>query len=490
MHPSCAKRSLVPLPPRRSQSRRRQARRASGGWADRPAAPDLCADATASPEVEQDPEVGDDARDGSPACSRSARIGGCDESEGQRGPGSEQAANGWGAGQADDGQTARPLARPSAGRPARAGMTEKLGRFSLLRRIGSGGMAEVYLARALSAPGTGELLALKRIRPQLSGDADFVAMLAEEAGLSMQLQHPNIVRTHELGHIAGQYYLCMELVEGIDLYRLMLLLDRINTQIPLTISAYIIQQVCNGLNHAHYFKNDAGKQLGIIHRDVSPMNILLSYQGDVKICDFGIAKASSCAGVTKRGVIKGKYHYLSPEYASGGSIDRRTDVFSAGICLWEAICSRMLYLVDDEHELLDVVRAARIPPPSTFRPAVPLQLERIVLKALSRNVDARYPDCAELARDLTCYLQECNENFARDRLADFLHNTLAKEGDGLGRAGGPEPERLAGPCRRRPDQLTARIELSSAHGSGSDPCTEDRTAGPEQPGGGRDSEEC
>lgn len=351
-------------------------------------------------------------------------------------------------------------------------MAEQFGPFSLLRLLGSGGMAEVYLARIDEPPGEGRLCALKRIRAQFSGDAEFIAMLAEEAGISARLDHPNIVHTYELGQVQGQYYISMEYVEGIDLYRLMQRLEDENLSVPFPMAAYVTREVCRGLGYAHALKSADGQPLGLIHRDVSPMNVLLSRQGDVKLCDFGIAKATSRVGMTKSGVIKGKFHYLSPEYASGGRIDRRTDVFSTGICLWEMLCGRMLYDVQDGQALLDVVRAAEVPPPSRFRPEVPPRLEQIVLRALDRRLAARYPGCDELGLELDSYLEECHPNFARDHLAEFLHNTVPDESEGRGQSGSTERSmqpRHAGEqrssCRRKPDQLTARIELTAASSS-------------------------
>ena len=359
-------------------------------------------------------------------------------------------------------------------------MIDRFGKYELLRKIASGGMAEVYLARE---PSASRAVALKRIRPRFSGDAEFIAMLREEARISMGLRHPNIARTLEFGKVGSQYYLAMEYVEGIDLYQLLLRLDEIGIGMPHSISAWIGAQVCAGLDHAHQSRDANGAHLHIVHRDVSPMNILLSRNGEVKVCDFGIAKASTRAGMTKSGVIKGKFHYLSPEYAQGLPIDHRSDIFSTGICLWEMICGRMLYLEDDDHSLLELVRAAQITPPRSLRPDLPEELERIVLRALSPEREQRYPGAWELGAELSDFLQRWEPNFARDQVGQFLHNALGKRGQ-------PRPLQVASTTEhqdaggleqsietghRKPDQETARIDLRDGETQGSN-----RTRGPGQ----------
>ncbi len=323
---------------------------------------------------------------------------------------------------------------------------ERFGRYRLLRKIASGGMADVYLAEDPD----GRRVAIKRIRASLSGDPEFVSMLEQEGRISMLLGHPNIIQTREVGREGDQYFIAMEYVDGIDLYRLMLELDRSGTEIPHEVTAYVGLQVCSALAYLHGLTEPGGRPMRLIHRDVSPMNVLLSWNGEVKICDFGIAKARDMASRTKSGVIKGKFNYLSPEYASGQPIDHRSDMFSLGICLWEMICGRMLFLEDDGHSVLEAVREARVPPPSAFREDVPPELERIVLKALQRAPEARFESCGHMAGALQELSQALAPGFARDHLAQFLHNGLHSFES---RAHGDAPP------GRRPDQATARIDL-------------------------------
>ncbi|MFI5289596.1 MAG: serine/threonine protein kinase, partial [Polyangia bacterium] len=232
-------------------------------------------------------------------------------------------------------------------------MSERaLGPYRLLSQLAVGGMAEIYVAKTAGVGGFEKLIALKVIHPNFSEDPEFVQMLVDEAKLSVQLQHANIVQTFDLGRIDEQYYIAMELIDGIDLYRLLRQASEKEIDFPFEVAAFIAQETSSGLDYAHRKRDSKGRPLKIVHRDVSPQNVLVSYDGQVKIVDFGIAKAALRGQQTAAGVIKGKYYYMSPEQAWGDPIDARSDVFSTGILLYEMLVGQMLYLEEDLDVLL------------------------------------------------------------------------------------------------------------------------------------------
>ena len=236
----------------------------------------------------------------------------------------------------------------------------QFGPYQLIKRIAYGGMAEIHLAKTQGIRGFERLLALKVIHPKYSEDQEFIDMLIDEAKIAVQLNHANIGRIFDLGRIDTTYYIAMEFIDGKDLYQLLVRCAELDIHIPIDLIAFIGLEMAAGLQYAHTQKDNYGRPLNIIHRDISPQNILLSYDGEVKIVDFGIAKASQRSRETESGVIKGKFFYMSPEQAWGHAIDGRTDIFSTGICLYEMITGQMLYNEDKALALLDMVRRAEI----------------------------------------------------------------------------------------------------------------------------------
>ena len=216
----------------------------------------------------------------------------------------------------------------------------KFGDYTLVRSLGKGGMAEVYHAQAVNNQGVLQNLALKIIHPHLSNDREFVKMIIDEAELSTKLNHPNIVHIYHLGNEAGTYYIAMELIDGCDVYQALVNYEKLNKRFDCEVAAFIIYEASSGLHYAHNRHDEFGRPLNIIHRDISPQNIQLSKSGEVKIVDFGIAKADQRQTHTQQGVIKGKYSYMSPEQAWGDSIDHRSDIFSLGICLYEMLLEK------------------------------------------------------------------------------------------------------------------------------------------------------
>jgi eukaryotic-like serine/threonine-protein kinase len=307
-------------------------------------------------------------------------------------------------------------------------MSERtLGGYRLLSQLAVGGMAEIYVAKAAGVGGWEKLVALKVIHPNFSEDPEFVQMLVDEAKLAVQLQHANIVQTFDLGRVDEQYYIAMELIDGVDLYKLLRQASEREIDFPYEIAAFIAQEACNGLDYAHRKRDSKGRPLQIVHRDVSPQNILCSFDGEVKIVDFGIAKAARRGRQTAAGVIKGKYYYMSPEQAWGDPIDGRTDVFSTGILLYEMLVGQMLYLEEDLDTLLDKVRKANIPPPSTKRAGLPTDLEGVVMRALRKRADDRFPTAGEMGVALGKFLRDYAPDFNRARLSNFIQDVLGDD---------------------------------------------------------------
>ncbi len=283
-----------------------------------------------------------------------------------------------------------------------ADLPRPFGRFTLLRRLAAGGMAEVYLAKTAGAAGFEKLVAIKRIHSRHAADEGFGSMLLEEAKLSVSLSHRNIVQTLDLDRVDGAYVLVMEHVDGYDAHQVLDSLRRAGRLFPVDLAAHVMAEVCRGLDYAHGHLDEQGERVGIVHRDVSPQNVLLSFAGEVKIADFGIAKAKSRR--SDPGVIKGKYFYMSPEQAWAEPLDHRSDIFSAGIVLWELLVGERLHTASHIQSLLDDVRRAEVPPPSSLRDAVPRELDTIVARATAVNSAGRYADAGAMADALVSYL--------------------------------------------------------------------------------------
>jgi serine/threonine protein kinase len=300
----------------------------------------------------------------------------------------------------------------------------ELGDYRLVRRIAAGGMAEIWLARVRGVAGFEKYVALKTIRPNLSEDDRFIEMLIEEAKLTVQLQHANIVQTFDLGHVDDTYYITMEYVDGADLYQILRALSIAGRSMPVAAVAYVGKEIGAALDHAHTRRDAAGRPLGIIHRDISPQNVLLGRAGEVKVGDFGIAKAAQRVTQTAAGVIKGKYHYMSPEQAWGQPLDARADVFSTGVVLYEMLIGQMLHLEADMDVLLEKVRTADIPRLGIRRPDAPAELEAIVMRAVERDPARRFQSALEMTQALERFLIGFQPDFGGPRLARLVGETL------------------------------------------------------------------
>jgi len=304
---------------------------------------------------------------------------------------------------------------------------EPFGKYYLIDKIATGGMAEIFKAKTYSHGGFENLMAIKRILAHLGENEDFVEMFIDEAKVSVALQHANIIRIYDFGKILDNYFIAMECVDGKDSRNILRKLARRRQYLPVNFAAYIAHQVCRGLAYAHEKKDAEGRAYGIVHRDISPSNILVSYEGDVKIADFGIAKAELNTGSTDVGTLKGKFEYMSPEQARGKELDGRSDLFSLGICLHEILTGRRLFKSDSNAASLEKIKTGDIPSPSSLNRRVPEVLDRIVMKALSRDKDTRYKSAAEMQAELEAFLFPTTPDLARQEFARFMQSLFEDE---------------------------------------------------------------
>jgi eukaryotic-like serine/threonine-protein kinase len=305
---------------------------------------------------------------------------------------------------------------------------QRFGRYVLLERIGSGGMAEVFRAVAHGVEGFQRTFVLKRIRADRSSSSNFVEMFVNEARISALLNHENIVQIYDFGEVEGCYFLTMEYLRGKDLSTVLRKLYGSKAHLDAAIVAFVALQVARGLAYAHRLTLPGGEPLSIIHRDVTPSNIMLTRAGGVKLLDFGIAKTQgefNLAENTETGVCKGKLPYLAPEQVQGKPIDKRSDVFALGVVMWEALTGRRLFLGRSDYETMQNVLERPIPPPSMLRPDVPTALDYIVIRALERDRDRRYPDAGVLADELETVTQDMR--YRSDAIPRMLDGLFGEE---------------------------------------------------------------
>ena len=309
---------------------------------------------------------------------------------------------------------------------------ERLGRYVLREKIADGGMASVYVATVepLRAGPNGDpskVVALKVIRAEYALDRDYLAMFRDEARIAARLRHPNIVRFDELGTGAGRTYIAMELLVGQSLWSVWEACRAGCRRLSYGTIAWIGARVAEGLHHAHELVDDRGRPLDVVHRDVNATNVVVTYEGDVKVIDFGLATARDRASKTAGGVIKGKVAYMSPEQSVGAPVDRRTDVFALGVTLWELGCDRRLFRDSDDVETLRRVHAAEVPDATRLVPGFPADLWHILERALARERDRRYGSAAELGRDLDAFAAASVEGSGKPPLAGLMRDLFARE---------------------------------------------------------------
>lgn len=276
-----------------------------------------------------------------------------------------------------------------------------IGEYEVVARLKSGGMATLYLGRRGGAAGFARYVAIKVVHPHLAVDDTFVSMFIDEAKLCARIAHPNVVHVEELGTTEGTYFLVMEYVNGCSLAQLLRSLAVRQRGLSPELAVHIAARIADGLHAAHETTDDAGKPLGVVHRDVSPQNILLAYKGHVKLIDFGVAKAEGRAAATTTRSLKGKLRYMSPEQAYGRDVDRRADVYALGIILWEMLTMRRLFQSENDFALLDEVREPKIVPPSTHVSGISKALDDAIMKALSVVPSDRFATAQDFRRALT-----------------------------------------------------------------------------------------
>ncbi len=292
-------------------------------------------------------------------------------------------------------------------------------RYRILEKVNAGGMAEIYRAEMETMPGFRKIVAIKRIKPVLKDE--FLKMFLDEARLSLYLQHANIVSVFDVGQSGEHFFIVMEYIEGVNLRQVWQ-----GRHVPMKVAVFIISQVLEALHYAHNAVHPGtGQPLGVVHRDVTPQNILLSLNGDVKLVDFGLAKASVSLEKSQPGQVKGKYSYLAPELLEGYPATPRSDIFSTGIVLWELLTGRRLFKGASDMETLKMIRQSAVPAPSHINPDVPVELDRIVLRALAKNPDERYESASDFGDVLTEFLFSHGLKVGRGDVARLVSDVRA-----------------------------------------------------------------
>ena len=301
-----------------------------------------------------------------------------------------------------------------------------LKKFEILEMIAKGGMAEVYRAKTVGFSGFEKEVCVKKILPHLTEDKSFVDMFVNEAKLAATLNYANIVQVHDLCVSGeGEYFIVMEYVNGKDLSDVIRAAQLAGREVPPEIAVYVCRETCKGLHYAHSKVDTDGAPLNIIHRDISPHNVLVSFMGEVKIVDFGIAKASSIMNKTAVGILKGKYGYMSPEQARGQPLDHRSDIFNTGIVLYELLVGERCFAGSSDFSTLNLMRNAEVTPPTKINGNVPRDLERIVLNALSLKKESRYPDALALESALAEFAVQNKKTATASDLAEFMQSLFA-----------------------------------------------------------------
>lgn len=297
-------------------------------------------------------------------------------------------------------------------------------RYRVVEKLESGGMAEVFRAESEGLQGFKKQVAIKRVLPHLSEKKRFIAMFLDEARLSAQLSHSNCVQVFDIGVGDNAYFIVMEYVDGANLKAVAEGYKKQAKDFPVPAAAFIAHEICKGLAYAHELRDSNGESLHIVHRDMSPPNVLITKFGEVKIVDFGLAKASSQLERSEPGIIKGKFSYLSPEAAMGQEVDARTDIFAVGIILWELLAGQRLFLGETDFQTVKKVQQAVVPSISTINNRVPRELERILNRALAKDPTARYLTARELGQDLLRFLFQNGEPVGTFDIATLVQGTM------------------------------------------------------------------
>jgi serine/threonine protein kinase len=305
---------------------------------------------------------------------------------------------------------------------------EVYGNYTLLEKLAMGGMAEVFLAKKMGVTGVEKYVAIKRILPQHSQQEEFIEMFRHEASIAINLSHSNIVSIFDFGLEEKQFYIVMDFCSGRNLRQVLNHIRKTETQLSFEHAIFIVREIAAGLDYAHRaMDNKTGRPLNIIHRDISPQNVMISFEGEVKIVDFGIAKAETQTENTQAGTLKGKFGYMSPEQVEGAALDLRTDVFSLGILLWELLANDRLFMANNEQATIRKIKECKIPPLRQLNPSIPAELERIVNKALTKDRNLRYQAAAALQKDLTVFLNKHFPMFTNQDFSGFIKKEFNAE---------------------------------------------------------------
>lgn len=303
----------------------------------------------------------------------------------------------------------------------------QLGQYRLVRKLARGGMAEIFLAVQQGPQGFEKVVVLKWMLPELCASEEFVRMFLDEARLAARLEHPNIVRVYGMGEVAGRYYLTMEYLPGEDLASVVHQAYQEFEAIPPDLAIELVLGAAQGLHFAHELADAEGNPLNVVHRDVSPSNVFVTYRGEVKVVDFGLARMRGKAVDTGTGALKGTFLYMAPEQVEGTAVDRRTDVFQLGLVLHELLTGQRLFLRANEAEILQAVRHAEITPPSRWRVGLPPELDAIAMSCLARNPAERFQSAAELVAALTPLRKERDSLAASERVASYLASLFGED---------------------------------------------------------------
>ena len=322
-------------------------------------------------------------------------------------------------------------ASPAAGSTGSSGVLEEYGNYFLLEKIAVGGMAELFKAQQRGVQGFQKIVAIKRILPHFSDNEDFVTMFIDEAKLAAQLTHPNIVQIFDLGKAGNSYYIAMEYVNGRDLRTLLKRVREYRLPFPEQVAAFVTMKIAAALDYAHRKRGFDDRELKLVHRDISPQNVIISTDGAVKLVDFGIAKAASKASHTVAGALKGKLLYMSPEQATGQPLDNRSDLYSLGLVLFELLTGERCFQADSELGVLEKVRLGRISDLHTLNPSISREMVAIVNRALQKNVDHRYPSARFMERDLRDFLQRQGMPLTEHDVAEYMEALLVGPQDRL-----------------------------------------------------------
>lgn len=301
---------------------------------------------------------------------------------------------------------------------------KQFGRYVLLDKVASGGMAEVWRAKLQGEQGFQRIYAIKKILPHVAEDVEFITMFTDEAKITASLQHANIGQVFEFSKLGETFYIAMEYISGKDLKTVWSYNRSRKCTMPIELAAFVTQRIADGLDYAHRRTDNFGAAAGIVHRDISPQNVLLSWDGEVKVIDFGIAKATEKSGKTRPGTLKGKFAYMSPEQIRGVDLDGRADIFAIGIVLYELATGERGFSADSEFSLLEMVRNVEIRPPTIVNREIPAELERIIYKALSKDRDHRYLTAADLSEDLQRFIMARGKSPSRQDLSNYLRTNF------------------------------------------------------------------